>query len=104
MPAYVPTDFTGQQWRRCKAINIAIDHDKKLNFTFAEEDCVQFSGNTFTEPAPGIAIDDLDGTMEIPVRNINTTAPTGATFTLNRIRRDLHSLYWMLAEQRDGET
>ncbi|CAB4183740.1 hypothetical protein UFOVP1463_17 [uncultured Caudovirales phage] len=109
---YKETNITGTSWTRCRTVTITnpLPGTGVLDVLtgipvgprayFQEEEVLAIASGKITSDA-GSCYKDFDPTATIPLLNVATEEPTGATISHTELYQILYSLYILTAKERD---
>lgn len=104
MADYQESNVSGTMWRRAHKIIINNGYEKTKGIIFRESDAVLLGDKYIETPAGSVyaSLTPETATEQIPLRDPETGADLGQTFTPMQLYAMLYSLYLHQAEERDA--
>ena len=111
---YKQSDITGETWTRCRTVTITnpLPDTGELDVMtgirqgprayFSEEQVLSIESGNLTSSA-GACFKDFDPVATIPLIDLTSGSPTGATVTHEQLYQILYSLYIQTATERDNK-
>lgn len=103
MSDYRAAELSGQRWTRCARVVIENPLAGQPTAHFIEEEALLIGEDeVVTRLSGSCALEASDPALEIPLRDVATWEPTGASISLGDLRQAIASAYWLAAMERDA--